>query len=799
MYGNAIIEYCGMTLEADQIFYNTETGEAEAFGTQDSLGNVISYAKFNDGNQEMQYKKLRYNFKTRRGKVSQLVTQQGDGYVRGKEVKQIGPGEFFVKTTLYTTCNLEDPHYYFTFDKSKIKNDKFAAGKNLNLFIKDIPTPLYFPFAIFPLERGRRAGFTRPAPSYDQQRGFNLKNVGWYQPIKDHQDAIATGNFYTSGSYDVRTSYRYRRKYKYQAKFDFTYSKLKGLNESVQNALGENFSNSFQLNFTFNQDPKVWKNANLNASVNVGQSNFKRLNVVNPEERLQNTYTSSINFNQTFPNSPFSLSSNVRYNQNTQTERVSLSLPEVNLSMATIYPFRGLSKPGKPSALDNVNLSYRSNFRNRIQTSDSLFFGNPIGAVNDGNFGARHTIPLSASFKIAKFFTLSPSINYNEVWSSRNNEFRWDPIQQEVIQDTVDVFRTARWYSTGVGLNTRIFGQKNFKPGSAIGAIRHVMTPSLSLSYSPDFSNTLSNDMPVFYEVQSDTLGNVRQFSLFDGTLFGGPPLASGGNVGFSLNNNLEMKVRSKDEKDTSGYKKIKIFESLNLNTSYNLKADSLNLAPITISGNTKLFNKINMNIAGRFEPYAVNPLTGRRFDRFFASENGGLADFVNGSFRLSGSLNSNKDDKDDQVQEVNLIENPLYPGQQLFTDNYTGRYVDFSIPWDLRLNYNLSYNKTYRVLLDTGGLRESFNITNAVTGNVSMNVTPEWKLDLSTGYDIRGNELNYTRVNIFRDLHCWQMAFNWSPVGNFKNYMFSISPKSSMLRDLKVDKRRNYLDEFAD
>ncbi len=790
MYGNASITYCNNVLNADKIFYNTETGDAEAFGLTDSLGNVISYATFNDGNQEMQYKQLVYNFKTQKGKVSQLVTQQGEGIVRGNQVTQTAPGEFFIKNTIYTTCNLEDPHYYFTFNKSKIKNEKFAAGKDLNLYIKDIPTPLYFPFAIFPLERGKRAGFTRPAPSFDQQRGFNLKNVGWYQPINDNQDAIATGNFYTTGSWDLDVGYRYRKKYKYNATLDFSYSKLRGLDQSVADALGENFSNSFQLNFNFNQDPKVWKNANFNASLNLGQSNFKQLNVVNPQERLQNTYTSSVSYNQTFPNSPFSLSSNMRYNQNTQTQNVTLSLPEVNLSMSTIYPFRGLSKPGKPFPLENLNVSYRSNFRNQINSADSLFFANPIGEISGANYGARHTIPVSASFKIFKFFTLSPSINFTEVWSGQNTVSSWNEDLQVLETDTTNVFRTARFYTTSLGLNTRIFGGKEFKNGTAI---RHVVTPTISLGYNPDFTNLQSRGEDVIYQAQVDANGTLRDFTLFDGSLFRPNLNDSGGNIGFNLNNNLEMKVRSKT--DTTGFKKIKIFESLNLTTNYNLAADSLNLSTINLAGNTKLFDRINVNINGTFQPYAINPETGFTYDRFNITETGKLADFTQGTFRMSGSLNSKKKDDHDHEQEVQLIQNPLYPQQQLFADNYTGGYIDFSIPWDLRLNYNLGFNKTYSVA--TGELEQTTNVTNAVSGTATLGITDEWRVDLSTGYDFQLNELNYTRVNIFRDLHCWQMSFNWSPVGDFKNYMFSISPKSSLLQDLKVEKRRTQFDDF--
>ncbi len=784
LYGNAVIEYCEMRLEADEIHYNTQTGDAEAFSVKDSLGNITKYALFTDGQQEMQYEYLRYNFKSQKGNVKTLVTKQGDGVVWGKKVKQIEPGQYYVKGTRYSTCNLEHPHYYFTFDKAKIKNKKFAAGKNLNLYIKDIPTPLYFPFAIFPLERGKRAGFTRPRVGYDRERGFALQNVGWYQPINDNMDASLAADFYTSGSWNFNTRYRFQQKYKYRVNLDFGYSTVKGFD--VSDALGLNLQNSYQVNLSFNQDPKVWKNSNLNATISLGQRNFKQINVTNPTDRLNNQYNSSISFNTKFPNSPFSLASNLRYNQNTQSKKVNLSLPELNFSMSTIYPLRGLNKTGKQGLFDNLNMNFRSNFRNSLESADSLFFDNPIQSIGDNSiYGARHSLPIAASFKVAKYFTFTPNISYTESWTSRNYNYSWDGTQ--VVRDTTNTFRRAGWYSTGVGFNTRIYGMRQFNKGK-LYAIRHVMTPTFSFNYNPDFTNLKSNGDAIFYNVQVDTLGNTRQYSLFEGAPFGGPPSSSGGSVGFNLGNNLEMKIRS--DKDSTGFEKIKIFESLNLSTSYNLKADSLNLSPFIISGNTKLLKRINVNINGQFNPYAVDPKTGRTINTF-SVKNGPLVDFVSGGFRISGSLNSKSSDEE-QVKQINLINNPLYPGEQLFADNYFGNYIDLSVPWNVRLGYNLRYSKSYQP-----NDKRNYNVTNAVTANGNFNLTDEWRINYSTGYDFRKKELNYTNIGIQRDLHCWQMGFSWSPIGNFRQYNFVIQPKSSLLRGFKVEKKRTIYDNF--
>lgn len=788
LYGNARIEYCDMILEADQINFNTETKIAEAKGLKDSLGHYTSYAKFTQGDQKMEYHQLSFNFETQKGKIRQLVTQQGEGIVRGEEVKKINENEAFIRGTMYTTCNLDHPHFHFTFQKTKIKTNKFVAGKNLNLYIKDIPTPIYFPFAIFPLERGKRAGFTRIAPSYDQQRGFNFSNVGWYQPINDNMDALVRSNFYTSGSWDVNTSFNYIKRYKHRMAFNFNYSKVRGI--GISNALGVNLTNSFQLNYQFNQDPKVWPNSGLNANINIGQQNFKQLNVYDPNQRLNNNYNSSISFNKSFKSIPVSLSSNVRYNQNTQSNLVSLSLPSLNLSTTTLYPFRGLDKPGKKNPLSTLTMSYRSSFRNQVSTVDSLFFANPVKEIGNAQYGVQHAIPISANFKLLKYINFSPSVRYNEIWTPNTIRKTWDTDAKKVVKDTVDGFRTARWYSPSIGVNTTVYGMKQFSKGG-LRAIRHVMRPSLSLSYSPDFTKVNTSKGRYFEEVRINDNGDTQQYSVFENSLMGGPSSYSGGSVNFSLGNNIEIKVKPKDaeEGDEEDLKKIKLFESLNFSTSYDLAADSLNLRPISMNGNTTLFNNFRVNISGNFNPYQVND-DGRRINQFLVKQ-GKLADLTNASFRLSGSLNA-KANQQAAKQEAQLIENPLYLGEQLFVDNYYGKYVDFTIPWNVSFNYNLGYSKSY-------GLNQVVNkrTTNAITGNIDFKLTDNWKINGSTGYDFEQGKLNYTNIQINRDLHCWQMSFNWSPVGDFKRYMFTISPKSSLLKDLKVEKKRTVYQNF--
>ncbi|MBX2845540.1 MAG: hypothetical protein KTR13_04925 [Saprospiraceae bacterium] len=787
LFGNAKVTYCNQNLSADQILYNTETGLAEAFGETDTLGNYVGYAVFSDGTQEVQYRTLKYNFKTQKGKLTQIVTRQGDGVVRGENVKKISDDAFFAETVKYTTCDLEHPHYYFTLNKSKIVNDKLAAGTDLNLFIKDIPTPLYFPFGIFPLQQGRRAGFLRPSPGFDQNRGFYFDNLGWYQPINDNMDLETRVSLYTTGSWMFNTSYNYFKRYKFRTGLDLSINKNR--NVTVSDAVGVDLNNSFQFRWDFNQDAKAWPNANLNASVSFGQSNFKQLNEFDANERLNNTYTSSVNFSKTFPDLPINFSSNLRYNQNTQTNTVSMALPTVNISTSTLYPLKGLSKAGGSSFLDNINVRYTSNYRNQINTADSVFFDNPFGEIGNGSYGASHNIPINSNFKLFKYLNFSQGIQYNEIWTSETYRQTYDIDEGRIIRDTIPGFRTARWYTPSAGFNTTIYGMKEFKKGK-IKAIRHVIRPTVSFNYNPDFTTVETNRGGYFEEVQINDQGDTRMYSVFQGGLFSGPPATSGGSLGFSLGNNLEMKVASKT--DSTGFKKIKILEQLSFNSSYNLKADSLNWSDITFSGNTRLFNKVSLNLSGTLSPYAVDPDTGLRIDRAYARDNSGLLDLTRFTFRTSGNLNS-KRGTDEDLNQAQLIPNPLYPNEQLFVDNYSRSYVDFSVPWDLNLAYSFNYSKNY--LPED---RRSFNINQAVTGGGNFNITDNWKLDVQSGYNIREKEVQYTNMRLNRDLHCWQMGFDWSVGGSFSNrYLLTIQPKSNLLQGLKLEKRRTYLQNF--
>ncbi len=786
LYGNAIVKYCNYSLTAYHIKYNSDTGLAEAFGEKDSLDNYISRAEFSEGQRSFQSEELAYNFKSKKGRLKQLATQEGEGIIQAEKFKKISDDIGFGKAAFYTTCNLENPHFHFKFDKLKVKNKKLAVGTNMNLYIMDIPTPVYFPFGIFPLQRGRRAGLLRPSPGFENLRGFELQNLGWYQPINDNMDAEIRGDIYTSGSWRFNTALNYRKRYKYSGGLNLSFNKNR--NVDISEAVGLDIANSFQINWRYNQDAKVWPYANFNANVQFGKSNFKTLNVYDPRERLNNQYSSSISYNKTFPNSPFNLSSNIRYNQNTSTNRVSISLPTLNISSSTIYPFRSKTGSSSSGLLDNLSLSYSSNFRNEINTIDSVFFSDVFGELADGRYGASHRVPVSASFKLLKYLNFSPSVSYNEVWASQTIRQNWDNTNNRLIRDTVKGFRSVRWYQPSVGFNTTVYGQKDFKKGK-IAAIRHVVRPSVSFSYTPDFTDDRGSEGPNFYEVQSNAAGNTTLYSIFDGGLFGGPPRTSGGSVGFNLGNNLELKVKSK--KDTTGFQKIKIFENLNFSSSYNLGADSLKWSNITFNGNTRLFEKINMNLSGSFNPYATDPLTARTINKSFASQNKGIIELQNINFRMGGSLRS-KESSSNTDPNAGLIPNPFYTGEQIFVDNYNKPYIDFSIPWDLNLNYNFSYRKQH-----IPGDKRRYTTTQNITGGGNFSITDNWKLNLSSGYDIRNGEINYTNISINRDLHCWQMGFNWSPVGQFKRYLFTIQPKSGLLRGVKLDKRRTYLDNF--
>jgi len=800
LYGNGFVTYQDIELRAAYIELDRARDVVFAMGTLDSLGREIGKPVFKDGSESFESKTLTYNFKTKKGIIQGVITEQEGGYLHSGITKKHENGEIHVKNGKYTTCDLENPHFYVALTKAKvIPDDKIVSGPAY-LVMADIPLPIALPFGFFPNQKSRSSGILIPEYGEERNRGFFFRNGGYYLALSDYFDARITGDIYTRGTWGVSLGSNYRVRYRFNGNLRARYY----MNVSGEKELPDYTKKTdYSITWSHSQDPKSNPSRTFNANVNMSSSSFDRNHSFNANDYLTNTKQSSISYSKRWAGSPFNLSASMNHRQNSQTNSVDLNLPKMNFNMNRIYPLKRKNRTGKSKWYENIELSYKAMLDNQIKTTDSLLFTSAVW--DDMKNAFKHDIPLSTQIRPFNSFYVSPSLQYSGVLYSKHIEKRWeenyydaelDSTYATLITDTIRGLRYAHSYlpTISLGLNPKIYGMYVFKnPNSRIEAVRHVMTPSVSFSYTPDMTGV----SPDYYRtVQVDTLGNMREYSLFEQEIYRTPTLPGrSGSVNIRLSNNIEMKVRStSDTAQTS--KKVKILENLSFSTNYNLFADSLKWSPITMSGRTRLANKVDLTFGGTFDPYALSE-DGRKINKAELTETGKLARLTRFNFSINASLNSRAQESPAEEPGTRQSIPEGIPGSKLGIpmendeeggvpqEFYTGEYVDFSIPWNLSLRYNYNYTNT--------GMRKRVTQTFNFSGNVSL--TEKWKIGFSSGYDFKSNKLTYTSVNIYRDLHCWEMRLSWIPIGYHQSYSFQINVKSAILKDLKYEKRKSWYD----
>jgi len=763
LFGDAQINYQDIELKADYIEIDQETKEVYAIGVADSTGKITGKPRFKSGDQEFVAENMRYNFNTKKGRISDVVTQEGDGNLRGTTVKKMESGAYYIRKGGYTTCDAEHPHYIIAANKLKvIPDDKVVSGPAFLMF-EGVYTPLVVPFGWFPNQSGRSSGVIFPEYGESPTQGFFFRNMGYYFNLGEKIDLAVTGDIYTQGSYGLRVLSNYNKRYRFRGTVDITHNSVRSGDPDFPNY---SEVNNFFLRWNHVQDPKSNPSTSFTADVNAGTAtNFTNGLRVNQNDFLTNTFTSGISFEKRFTNTPFTLRTNLSHSQNTNTRDVTVSFPDVSFNMNRIMPFARRNPVGKQRWYEKIGISYAFNARNQINTKDSTFF--TMNTLSTMRNGISHSIPINTSFRLFKHFTVAPSVTYNERWFFQEVEKRWDNETQQTVVDTSTGFFSNRDVSAVVNMTTQIYGLVQFKKG-AIKGIRHVFMPSLGYRYAPKLS-----EMEWGYTGPNGARASYHPHEL---SLFGRAPTASNGAVTLNLNNNLEMKVRSK--KDTiTGFKKVKILEVFNIGTSYNLFADSLNLQDININGRTTLFDRFQINFNFLLTPYAQDTL-GRKINRWLVNETGELTRLSNASVQLSFSLNGQDRKKDYQSERGSPEELAMVNAQK-------GAYVDFNIPWNVNINYNLSISRQ----LPKDIIVQNFGI------HGDINITPKWKIGFMTGYDFTRNEVANTSLSIYRDLHCWDFSLNWVPFGTNQSWSFDLKVKSAMLQDLKLSRRKDYFD----
>lgn len=800
LFNKAKIVYGDIELEADYIEYDQEKNFVFARGVEDTTGNISGKPKFKENNEEFVARTIKYNFKTKKGYIQEVFTEEEQGFLHSQETKKLEDNSFLLKNGKYTTCENEDhPHFYLSMSKAKvIPNDKIISGPAY-LVMEDIPIKfLGVPFGFFPNQNQYSSGIIIPSYGEETKRGFYLQDGGYYFGISDKMDLAITGDIFSKGSWGSDAQFRYKKRYKFNSNFNFSYAEFI---ESEKGLEDYNKTKNMQIRWTHTQDPKANPNSTFKASVNYSTSEYDKFNSKSIEQLNTNTKQSSISYGKSWPGSPFRLNMNLKHSQNSKNNSIDLTLPVLTFNMDRQYPFRRKNATGETKWYEDIEIQYSSKAENKISTIDSLLFTET--EWTDFENGFQHNIPLSTNFKILQYFNLSPRVEYTGILYPNYIEYSYaqnvDTVtglsSYELVQDTVPTVRYAQMVTPSISLSVspNIYGMYQMKnPNSNVIAVRHVLNPSIGISYRPDMGSMVDG-----YYFNDSISG--RDYSIFNNGIYRLPSApGESGSVNFGLNNNVEMKVRDTEDTTGTGTKKIKLLESFRLSTSYDLFADSLNWSQISLNARTSMFeNKLSFQVNGRLDPYALNQTTGNVYDEFMWNTNqGGFIRLTSFDFSIDVKLKSSKDGEEGGKGQGQPAMNQLddrfsRTGAELNTiQDQIVTYVDFEIPWNLSANFKYNYSKS--------GLESSKRITQtlSVSGNVSL--TKKWKISFRTNYDLVANELSSTSINIHRDLHCWEASFNWIPVGRLQSYNFQINVKGSTLRDfLKYNKRKSWQDNL--
>lgn len=787
LYENAHVDYGEIILDACYIEFNFQTKEVFAKLCYDSLGKKKGVPKLTDGSTETVSDSLKFNFETKRGITYQVKLKEGESFIHGDKVKRQENGDIHINKALYTTCDLDHPHYYFKLRKAIIiPDDKIVSGP-INLFIADVPTPLGLPFAFIPNKKDENAnGIVIPIYGESQTLGFYLLGGGYYHKFKNNKLSTSfLGDIYSRGSWGLANSTNYKVKYKYAGNFQLNYRQIKQGERDF-----EDFSKStdFFIRWTHNQDSKAKPGTTFRASINAGTTtNFQNdFNNVSVNNYLANTFNSNIAWSKQFKNKISSnLNVNLRHNQNSNTDLITFTLPEATYNVNRFYPFKMLrKKTGNKNFIDEfinqTNVNYSLNFKN--ETTDSIkniSFNNLNNLMNNTRYGMRHNINASSSIKfLKKAITINPAYQYSSIWYMEKIQKQWNQSNEEILTDTINEFTTAGNHNLSASATTKIYGFYQFSKflrGKGNAKFRHTLTPNINFSYRPD--NGLQNSY------QSDTLGTISYYSPLTNGIYGSPSSSESGRLGFNLINAIEMKRNNTN--DTTGktpFIKTKILENFTISSGYDFIRDSFKLDNFNLSGRTSFGKNLSLRFGGTLDPYYYDS-EGLRKETYQYKINKKLGTLKNANLALSLNLRSKKKAKKDYESNAGTEEE-----LEIINVNQDA-YLDFNVPWTFNLDYKIDYRRVISSLLDTIYLTQSIG----VRGDISL--TKNWKIAYITNYDFTRKEFSFTSFEIARDLHCWEIGFNWIPFGYMKSYNIHINVKSSLLQDLRLQRRRTWYD----
>jgi hypothetical protein len=799
MYNKAYIIYEDMRIDAGMIILDYNKNEVYAKGI-DSSGVYSQRPVFVQGQNRVEPDSIRHNFETEKTLVFNSRTEQNGINTIAEVTKKINDSVIYLRNVKFTTSkNIDDPEYYFYTRKAKFVPGKKVVTGLTNMYIADVPTPVGLPFAFFPLTADRTSGFIIPTFGQNNNRGFFFQNGGYYFAINDYLDFSLLGDYYTNGSYALRGETSYALRYKFKGNLSARYESLI---DEERGFPGFGERNIYNIRWTHSQDTKSSPSSRFSASVNIGSSKYftQSISQTNNASALVNTLSSSISYSKTFEGEPqVNLSVAATHSQNTQTEQISMSLPNLNTSVSRIYPFA--PKDGiKKGIIENINFQYDLTAENRIQTTDSLFFKSEM--FNTAQIGAQHSIPVTTNFKILKYLSASMGTNYRETWVLKSTRQRYDETANNglggIVKDTVSGFESYRTYNFSTSLGTTVYGLFNFGTDKKIQAIRHVMRPSIGYNINPAFDRYYDE---FIVPATADEAAQVVQYSRFENTLYGAPSKVYSSSIGMSLSNTFEAKIRDRDTTALEP-KKVTLLNNLNFSTAYNLAGDSLQWSPLQFSGSIPIIPKLDFNFSGTLDPYALDN-NNQKIDVFNINNGGSLFRLTNANVSINYSFSSK--DFETKTKDTDRIENETFRNggrpDDLFgeaADIYDGQiykeedddvdktnieWYNYNIPWDVRFAYTITYGNNQR---------QSEISSQSFMMSTNMELAPRWTVGVSSGYDFKNKGVTLTQFRFQRDLESWQMSFNWTPIGSINTaWYFFIGIKSSVLSDIKYDKRR--------
>lgn len=826
LYGQSHVKYQDMDLQSDQIFMQLDSSLVHATGSLDSLGKKFGTPIFKMGSDSYENDTIAFNFKTKKGLISDVYTQQDDGYMTAQLAKRGANGEIYLQHGRYTTCDKDHPDFYIALSRAKMRPGKDVVFGPAYLVVADVPLPFAIPYGFFPFSKSYSSGFIMPTYGDETSRGFYLRDGGYYFAINDKMDLKLLGEIYTKGSWGLSAASSYRKRYKYSGSFFASYQNTVN---GEKNMPDYTKATSFKVQWSHRQDSKANPYSTLSASVNFATSSYERNNLTsmyNPQAMTQSTRTSSVSWSTTFSSIGMSLSSTFNLNQNMRDSTIALTLPDLNISISRFYPFKRRHAVGKERWYEKISMSYTGQLSNSISTKEDRLMHSSL--TRDWRNGMQHSIPISGNFTLFGYLNINPSLTFTDRMYTQKQELSWDEATQTEKRDTLQGFYNVYNWAFSVSASTKLYGmyipsRKVF--GDKIMAVRHVVTPSVSFNYAPDFSASRYGFYKTYQKTDADGNVSLVEYSPYEGSLYGVPGRGKTGSISMDLSNNIEMKVKS--DADSTGVKKISIIDELGASMSYNMAAEERPWSDLSTRLRLKLTKSYTLNINAVFATYAweadsvgASPYIGThteyskgRFGRFqgmsqnlsYTLDNKKVSDLIKW---LKGERPKRKNDRDSRANrdddydtgvETNVDED-MERGKHGARKDNAGKaetdedgYMAFNLPWSLSLGYGVTMRENTSGKFNYDSMRYPYKFTQNLNVSGNLRISDGWNISFSSGYDFENHKISMTTASLSRDLHCFNMSCS-VVLAPYTSYNFSFRCNAATLTDaLKYDKRSSY------